>query len=568
MVFFVFSNSFSNPALATGGMVFTPTQKTFSPAEKEHPEVETLGSKIYYVWQEYNGSFNQIWTAEMNTDGTGWTATKQTTTGYNKQYPHMSISGSKIYYVWQEYDGSFNQIWTAEMNSDGTSWLATKRTTSLFNKTNPKLYVLGSKIYYTWDEKDAGGLSQIWTAEMNTNGTGFTATPRTSTFFNSSPDFKIYNNQLFIVWSRYDSATPGWHKLMLSQMNTDGTGWMENELDSSNFCEFVDQMPKIEVDNGNVVVSYLKCEYYKPLSGYYLNQRLGVVNATSNGWKHERLIEPTFSTIADIQIYLSNVYVSWGSASDNQIWTGVLDLDDFEWRPTIRTNSGTIKTNPSIAINDPSVYYTWSQQDGVGDNQIWTAVETNQDSIASNTNVTATVPSYMVFTVYGINSGTVNGTPVNIVSAPTDVNFGIINGANNRVAAQELEVRTNASGGYTVTIQYTANLSSGIDTINNFTGTNTAPAPWNTPPGSGTEGYFGYTTEDFTLGTGIPDRFSTNLWSGFTSAPLEVMYHNTPVDGTIAGIGVTRIGYQLEITNFQPSGTYTSDVTYICTPVY
>lgn len=46
-------------------------------------------------------------------------------TGYQ---PQFQVSGNKIHYVWHEYDGSFRQIFTAEMNIDGTDWKAEKRT--------------------------------------------------------------------------------------------------------------------------------------------------------------------------------------------------------------------------------------------------------------------------------------------------------------------------------------------------------------------------------------------------------------------------------------------------------
>jgi hypothetical protein len=40
--------------------------------------------------------------------------------------PQFQVSGSKIYHVWHEYDGPFRQIFTAEMNVDGTGWRAEK----------------------------------------------------------------------------------------------------------------------------------------------------------------------------------------------------------------------------------------------------------------------------------------------------------------------------------------------------------------------------------------------------------------------------------------------------------
>jgi hypothetical protein len=99
-------------------------------------------------------------------------------TGYQ---PQFQVSENKIYYVWHEYDGPFRQIFTAEMNIDGTGWKAEKRTSGPFDKVFPQLHVAGSKIYYIWQQADATKNRQIWTAEMNVDGTGRKTVQRTKT---------------------------------------------------------------------------------------------------------------------------------------------------------------------------------------------------------------------------------------------------------------------------------------------------------------------------------------------------------------------------------------------------
>lgn len=130
-------------------------------------------------------------------EGEGFAAYKRTTSAYTKYDPQFQVVGTKIYYVWHEYDGSKYQIWTAEMNTDGTNWSAAKRTSSGFDKYNPQLQVVGSKIYYVWYEMDGSGTHQIWTAEMNTNGTGLSGTKRTTTSPNK------YNPQLQVTGIRF-----------------------------------------------------------------------------------------------------------------------------------------------------------------------------------------------------------------------------------------------------------------------------------------------------------------------------------------------------------------------------
>ena len=45
-------------------------------------------------------------------------ATKRTTSNYDKDRPQLQVVDTKIYYVWREFDGSYYQIWTAEVTGE------------------------------------------------------------------------------------------------------------------------------------------------------------------------------------------------------------------------------------------------------------------------------------------------------------------------------------------------------------------------------------------------------------------------------------------------------------------
>jgi len=67
--------------------------------------------------------------------GTGWKAEKRTSGQYDKVFPQLQVVGSKIYYVRQQPDASKNrQIWTMEMCMDGTGWKEVQRTDTPFDK--------------------------------------------------------------------------------------------------------------------------------------------------------------------------------------------------------------------------------------------------------------------------------------------------------------------------------------------------------------------------------------------------------------------------------------------------
>jgi hypothetical protein len=69
--------------------------------------------KIYYVWEESDEKYRQIWTGVMGKEGTGWRAEKKTTSPYGKYDPQLQVAGGKVYYVWHEDHGRTEPIWVA-----------------------------------------------------------------------------------------------------------------------------------------------------------------------------------------------------------------------------------------------------------------------------------------------------------------------------------------------------------------------------------------------------------------------------------------------------------------------
>ena len=172
-----------------------------------------------------------------------------------------------------------------------------------------------------------------------------------------------------------------------------------------------------------------------------------------------------------------------------------------------------------------------------------------------------TVEPSFTFIIAALVSGTdVNGTSTNITTTDGTVPLGKVTTSTNKVGAHRLSITTNAINGYTVTTRYTGVLlhTNGVDDINNHTGTNASPTAF---PAAGTEA-FGYTTEDFTLGTGTANRFSTNKWAAFTTSPVEIMY------GSAAGTETVDFGYQVGIAAATSAGFYQTTVIYTATPIY
>ncbi|NTW22972.1 hypothetical protein HGA34_05570 [Candidatus Falkowbacteria bacterium] len=203
-------------------------------------------------------------------------------------------------------------------------------------------------------------------------------------------------------------------------------------------------------------------------------------------------------------------------------------------------------------------------------------IESSQAMVAIIDSIVAQadVPATLTFEIRPLStSTTVNGATTTLATATTSIAYGDLSINTPEIAAQELRVITNATEGFSVTIQQDQNLMSGgsadIDSFIN--GTSSAPQAWTAPSSildaEWTYGHFGFTTDDASLFGG--DLFGDSLWKGLASTtPAEVMYHDGPADGLAEGKGVAKIGYQIEVGGLQQTGDYSNNLTYVVTPIY
>ena len=229
---------------------------------------------------------------------------------------------------------------------------------------------------------------------------------------------------------------------------------------------------------------------------------------------------------------------------------------------------GTIRiVNPSATTSYP-ITITGSMQDS-GEMRV---------AIVDQVTVTANVDTALTFTVTGVNSSsTVNGSATTTIatSTPTTLSFGNLPVGVSRTLAHDLAVTTNATGGYTVTVQQAGSLQSTTGaTIDGFIdGTNTVtPTAWQGPSGQitfpNTYGHWGVTSEDFVT-FGRASEFSSDTWVSGSTTPIIVMGHNDPANGVEVGTSQTRVGYQIQISALQEAGDdYSTTLRYVATPTF
>jgi hypothetical protein len=342
-----------------------------TPSTGYQPQFQVSGNRIYYVWHEYDGPFRQIFTAEMNTDGTGWKAEKRTSGQFDKVFPQLQVVGNKIYYIRQQPDATKNrQIWTMEMNIDGTEWKEVQRTNTPFDKQFPQLQVVGNKIYYTWNEFD-GKHRQIWTAEMNIDGTGWNATKQTSSPYDKfEPQLQVIGKKMYFVWRESDGSH---FQIWTAVMNQDGTGWQATKRTSSPYDK---HNPQFQVSGDKIYYTWHEADGPDFRKARYQMWTTGM-NLDGTGWKAIQRTNTSFDKYTpQLQVVGDKIYYVWeeSDGKHRQIWTAVTNRDGTEWRTEKRTRSPFGKYDPQFQIVGNKIFYVWHEDHGPAE-PIWVAIE-------------------------------------------------------------------------------------------------------------------------------------------------------------------------------------------------
>ena len=181
------------------------------------PDLGSLGSNIYAIWIEYNGSKQQIRVKKFNGNNS-WSVDKASLNNSQSQdalNPTMEEFNNKLYAVWQESNGTVDQIRVA--STDGTNWGSSTgiNLSSSKDGKNPNLITFDSKLFAAWSENNASGHSQIrvksssdgstWTSvDGNDSNQGINKDYRNNA---SHPKLVVANSNLYAVWLEENGTT-------------------------------------------------------------------------------------------------------------------------------------------------------------------------------------------------------------------------------------------------------------------------------------------------------------------------------------------------------------------------
>jgi hypothetical protein len=260
---------------------------------------------------------------------------------------------------------------------------------------------------------------------------------------------------------------------------------------------------------------------------------------------------------------VSSTVITAGSWTVDNSTNGTLSITNAAGETPAATGNivwGVVTNGTTEATTYYGIFTTYTDVNCTGGNEVDT--KTISYVYTDGELVQLTIDPTLTFTVAGVASGqAINGATTTVASTGTGIDFlNDVTFAAKGVSAHDLQVGTNATGGYTVYVRHTNLLTNGIDTITNHTGTNAAPTAF---PVAGTEAW-GYTTQDTTLAGGTGNRFNGNLWSGFNTSN-EIIADNTVAP---TGVETTRVGQQVGVAAGTEAGTYQTTIIYTAASVY
>lgn len=190
---------------------------------------------------------------------------------------------------------------------------------------------------------------------------------------------------------------------------------------------------------------------------------------------------------------------------------------------------------------------------------------TEQPLVASSSYPSlVTEGAQLVFTVSGVDADTaVAGVTTDATSTATSIDFGSVTFMDDRNIAQELSVDTNAAEGYQVFMTADQQLQNSYgDPIDPIAASNASPDAWSTACSGAAVSCFGYHTTDATLGGGSGRFAPIDSYAALSTSLSEVMYSSVPA------VDTHEVLYRIRVSEQQPAGDYTTQLTYIVVPIF
>ena len=386
------------------GFGFRSIQRTQNRYNSGSPQVtvDTPEGLVHLVYtEEDDRGRSQIWTARMNLDSDSWSAVGLTILPGHCRNPHLCLDSATggLFIVFEEVDETGSAfIKLARTAADGAGWVILSKTDDDIQTDysipgrNPQLalHQRAGTIHVAFEQDDSGGISQIWTASLLIDGTGWSSRKMTDSPYqcrNPSLVLDTVNNRIYLVYERDDEK--GLSQIWSARMNTDGTGWHTVKRTSELDVWYGMPLARSALDRHSPALAYnreseeIHCTYLENLNGWQIvSAKTGTETVTFNTAlipaKRPHLIldtpKPWFDTENDRICY---VYRGYTPYYGQQIWTAETDSRGLGWKARRKTflKQGAL----GVAVcRDPKtgvMHYTFSESNNL---PVYTA-QTNRD---------------------------------------------------------------------------------------------------------------------------------------------------------------------------------------------
>lgn len=332
-------------------------QLTTTDFDKAKVQIQISGDKIYYVWQETDGSNTQIWTAVSDLDGENFTATKQTTDANNRVNPRLQVFEGKVYYVYQEIVSSHYALIHTVADLDGTNWSATQLYwLSGHGIYDPQLHIVGTKIYYVFCRLESLGAGALWTGYSDLDGSNFSMTQQDtdSTHIIYPPQLQVVGIKIYYVYTIYIAGTDPYHQIMVATSDLDGENFSTTKKTTTAYNK---KYPQFQVVGTKIYYTWEESD------GTNAQVWTAIMNTDGSGWS---ATERTIDSLAYIhpQLHVMGNYIYYTFDNSNQLASAIIKIDQTGWTYKNETTRVSTKNTPQIQVYFGDVTYCWIETVG------------------------------------------------------------------------------------------------------------------------------------------------------------------------------------------------------------
>ncbi|KAF6242581.1 hypothetical protein C6988_07865 [Nitrosopumilus sp. b1] len=168
------------------------TDLSVTTEESRDPRISTNGNNVYVVWQEFDGSDEEINFRASSNNGTSFGTTINISNNAGAStIPEIAVNGTNVHLVWQDDTDGDNEIFYSVSTNNGTSFSTpTNLSDNTGSSTNPQIVASGSNVYIIWQDNTDGDNDILFRASTN-NGTSFATTVNVSNDGNDSQNPRL-----------------------------------------------------------------------------------------------------------------------------------------------------------------------------------------------------------------------------------------------------------------------------------------------------------------------------------------------------------------------------------------